>query len=288
MSEKRALPEPQTAGERLERSRFDGYELADLQALPLEKLLADVVNATNDGRNEAAFRGFARALKARVGTRLEPASIQPLVEFLRHAPEDLPSGMYYGFCNEIANLLATDADLSAETVELLAGVADDSMCEPVVRDYVVQYFGVIIRRVGFQRQAEEHLMRWISEGGRTTPGSALLVIESAIPEHCFSGNVAVLEAAVEKQLSSQWHECQVAALSLGLSRRYPCVAVRARSLAADTRNPPTLRIAAIHALGELGDRNADTLLLGTLLEKPGSGLLRGAVESALIRLTTTR
>jgi hypothetical protein len=176
--------------------------------------------------------------------------------------------------------------LSEATVSSLAGIVDDASCAPLVRDYVVQHLEDAYRLPAFQPVVESHLLRWMASGKESIPGAAMLIVERALRDGRFSGDSRMIESSVTKQLSLDNVECQVAALSLGVSQRYACVAAPARVLAADPNASPALRAAAIHALGVVGDPQSDPALLDAQLRRPGGAFLSSAVAAAIAKLSS--
>jgi hypothetical protein len=288
LAEKSPLPALEPVGQKVARARSEGYLDTELvNGAVAQELAAVVEKSINGGEDSSLLRGFERSLKARARVGFDSSAIVSLLAFLRVAPEGLSPSVYHSIANDIIRLLVSDATLSAETVSSLAGIVDDASCDPLVRDYVVQHLEDVYRLPAFQRTVEDHLVRWMASGGESVPGVAMLIVERALCEGRFSGDAGTIEASVAQQLAQDNVECQVAALSLGVSQRYACVAGPARLIAADLDASPALRAAAIHALGTLGDPQSDPALLDAQLRRPGGAFLQSAVAAANTRLSSS-
>lgn len=278
------LAEP--IGQKVAQARSEGYRDAELvEGAVAQELAALVENSIHGGEDSALLRGFERTLKARARAGFDSSAIASLLSFLRVTPECLPPSVYHSIANDIIRLVVSDATLSVETVTRLAGIVDDASCDPLVRDYVVQHLEDVYRLPAFHRIVQDHLVRWMASGGESAPGAAMLIVERALRDGRFTGDASIIEASVAKQLSQDNVECQVAALSLGVSRRFACVTGPARLIAADLDASPALRVAAIHAVGVLGDPQSDPALLEAQLSRPGGAFLRSAVAAATTRLS---
>lgn len=287
LAAKSPVPAPEPAGQKVARARSEGYQDTELVKGEVAEELATVVEKSiAGGQDLALLRDFERKLKARARLGFDEAAIASLLSFLRATPEGLPPSVHHSMANDIIRLIVSDAMLSEATVSSLAGIVDDASCDPLVRDYVVQHLEDAYRLPAFQPVVESHLLRWMASGRESIPGAAMLIVERALRDGRFSGDSRMIESSVAKQLSLDNVECQVAALSLGVSQRYACVAAPARVLAADPNASPALRAAAIHALGVVGDPQSDPALLDAQLRRPGGAFLSSAVAAAIAKLSS--
>ena len=289
LAEKSPLPALEPIGQKVARARSEGYRDTELvQGAVAQELAAVVEKSISGGQDSALLRGFERSLKARGRVGFDSAAIASLLSFLRVAPEGLPSSIYHSIANDIIRLVVSDATLTVETVSSLADIVDDASCDPLVRDYVVQHFDLISLRKEFRQISEEHLLRWISNKGDSIAGAAMLVVEYAIRDGRFTGDLRLVEQAVYTHLSGLDSECKSAALSLGASQEYASVSMQARKIASDPNEPSAVRIAAVHALGKCGDREKDPDLLLSLLGQPGGYFMQKAVDQAIKNLSSAR
>lgn len=289
LAAKSPVPAPEPAGQKVARARSEGYQDTELVKGEVAEELATVVEKSiAGGQDLALLRDFERKLKARARVGFDEAAIASLLSFLRATPEGLPPSVHHSLANDIIRLIVSDAMLSEATVSSLVDIANDGSCDPLVRDYVVQHFDFIHARGEFRATAEEKLMDWMSNQVEPVAGAAMLAIEHAIRDGRFTGDLRVVELAVDTHLGGPSPECKAAALSLGTRQQFASVSNYARKIATDPAEPSSLRIAAIHALGKCGVKDSDSGLLISLLSQPGGNFLRSAVDQAIANLATTR
>lgn len=225
---------------------------------------------------------------------LDSADIDTLLALLTSPrPDDLSRADWYELVNNICVRLNTQQDVPEGYSDALLAMLDGGV-DPVIRDYAVQAIGVWYPRAGEgDRQRLNRALAGVITAPRdASAGTAVYAIHHLTINNPFAADFSATaldrsllalaagerDAVVATRMAA-FHLLSVRVLSSESER---AALQSARSVAADSSLPISLRKTAIHTLGQLGDRTDRPLLRQLADEHPR---LAQASQPALDQLT---
>lgn len=238
--------------------------------LPGARTGEHIVEAVDDAVGKGTAHDFRSRLDAigRLGIDLTPEALSIVYGYLRSPDEeaDLQPGQSFALKNDLLNLLREQRSTPTGLTQLLLDIRRDEAQPLVMRDYALQHLAPWFTRAGAEerRQILEELRAAAAEIQQSYAGTALLALNRVRQEQP-GAEVPPLNNPILKLLgdSSANLLARITAVqlsgSLGLSESGPLVA----SLAFDESVAPSLRTAAIRAVGALGMPNVEGRLRET-------------------------
>ena len=255
-----------------------------MAAVPIEPgdLCAQVI-----GRKGGDFDTRANSVRG-LASSLAANDLPALYEWLRSNddPGGLPSGTLNALKNEVADaLVAMDPPPPGLADELIAGYRNPSV-DPVWRDYCIQFLGSLIPKTEDEAvRARIVGVLWDAtrDTAEATAGTALIALHRNLDVEGV-GSESLARRALEICGSSAKPPVKATALQTAALLRSPDALPVAREWALS--GPATLRMAAIAAIGQLGDESDRSLLDRCSAEKDSR--VKTAARAALKRLERNR
>lgn len=244
--------------------------------------VASTWNALTVALGQAEQRDFSSRLKAiaQLGQNLSHGELLALTAYVLDPSEEegLYPGQTFALKNDVLNVLREQVQPPSDLTDLLIALWRDSAQPAVMRDYALQHLAAWYDRVDASQRTRivQTLQSAAAETGRSSAGTALLGLHRLSRAHPDAGLPPIADrilTLLEDPAANLAPRITAAQLSgqLGLREARPAL----RRLAADATHPPTLRLAAVAALGAAGQPE-DLLLLDQVAAEPDPRLQRAA------------
>jgi hypothetical protein len=194
-------------------------------------------------------------------------------------PQDCPPAQWHAFVDSIINVLLRQENPVPEFTSSLLRLYRQSP-DPVLKDYAVQYLRCrFVEHHGYHQpetdpalreQIIQTLSHAASRTGASYSGTALMALDAVVSSPSSRNDSAVSVAALDAVFvnaathSATGKHCRISALQVCARRGLAGVLPTARTIAADPKADPNVRISAIAAIGLLGTLREDAALLKRL------------------------
>jgi hypothetical protein len=186
--------------------------------------------------------------------------------------------------NEMMDKLVTQQNPPAGLTDMLVAVYQDKNQDVVMRDYAIQHMNPAYAQAGAEEKSSLQQVLWQATGetDSSIAGTALLALNNLAQDNAEFDKEKITETALKLAGDEQCGElARITAVQIcgqtGATQAAPLVLQLAQSAGSIP-----LRITAIAALGDLGDRSVETFL--QQIAAGNEDRLKPAAESALKRL----
>ncbi len=186
--------------------------------------------------------------------------------------------------NEMLDKLVTQQKPPAGLADMLVAIYQDKDQDAVMRDYAIQHINPAYAQAGSEEKTSLRQALWQAAGetDSSIAGTALLALNDLAQNNAEFEKNQITEVALKLVGNEQCGElARITAVQIcgrtGATQAVPLVLELAQSAGS-----VPLRISAVAALGDLGDRNVETVL--QQIAADGGERLKPAAESALKRL----
>jgi hypothetical protein len=240
-----------------------------------------IVTATPQTRFAERVK-MVRALNA----DLKPNEVQAFYAYLL-APAQSSTGERQGenwLRNVILDKLVEQSNPSADLPAVLVSIYQNQEQDIVMRDYAVQHMNPAYPRANEEEKTALSRALWqaTEETDSSIAGTALLALNDLARNHPEFNRDQIAQTALKLAGDEHCGElARITAVQLCGQKQVTQAATLVLQLAQSASSMP-LRIAAIAALGDLGDQDAETFLQG--IAAGGEDRLKPAAQTALKRL----